>query len=108
MIYAKIQPQSILGSGEENGHGGHLGQWTATIIAIFHSPALERLQRKFEQHCPRASIGEAMGKQTWPCGKKVKCQRTTIILAISVDLPSLIIYTKIQPQGILSSGEENF
>ena len=26
------------------------------------------------------------GKQTWPCHKKVKCQRTTIFLAILVDL----------------------
>ena len=23
------------------GHGGHLGQWTATILAIFHLPAQE-------------------------------------------------------------------
>ena len=44
MIYAKIQPQGIFGSGKEDflkvftiyGHGGHLGQWTATILAIFH------------------------------------------------------------------------
>ena len=25
------------------GHGGHLGQWTATILAIFRSPNLRRL-----------------------------------------------------------------
>ena len=25
------------------GHGGHLGQWTATILAIFHSPVPGRL-----------------------------------------------------------------
>ena len=31
------------------GHGGHLGQWTASIIAIFHSSAPGRLQMKFEQ-----------------------------------------------------------
>ena len=29
------------------GQGGHLGQWTATILAIFHSP---RLHMKFEQN----------------------------------------------------------
>ena len=29
-------------------------------------------------------------------------------LAIFVDLPSLMIWAKIQPQGILSSGEEAF
>ena len=30
------------------------------------------------------------------------------ILAILVDLPSPMIYAKIQPQGILCSGEEDF
>ena len=35
------------------GHGGHLGQWTATILAIFHFPAPGRLQMKFEQRWPR-------------------------------------------------------
>ena len=32
------------------GHGGHLGQRTATILAIFHSPNLRRLHLKFEQN----------------------------------------------------------
>ena len=39
--------------------------------------------------------------------KKVKCQCTTLILATLVYLPSLIICAKIQPQGILGSGEED-
>ena len=26
------------------GHGGHLGQWTVTILAIFRSPNLKRFQ----------------------------------------------------------------
>ena len=62
MTYAKIQPQGILNSGEEDfkvftiyGHGGHLGQWTATILAIFRSPKLRRLHMKFEQYWLRAS-----------------------------------------------------
>ena len=38
--------------------------------------------------------------------KKVKRQCTTIILATLVDLPSPMICAKIQPQGILSSGED--
>ena len=58
LTYAKIQPQTILGSGEEDflkvftiyGDGGHLGQWTATILAIFRSPNLGRLHMKFEQN----------------------------------------------------------
>ena len=37
------------------GHGGHLGQLTATILAIFHSPNLRRLHMKFEQNRPRGS-----------------------------------------------------
>ena len=48
MICAKIQPQGILRSKEGflkvftiYGHGGHLGQWTVTILAIFCSPVAE-------------------------------------------------------------------
>ena len=37
-----------------------------------------------------------------------KCQRTTILLAMLVDLPSPMIPAKIQPQGILGSGGEDF
>ena len=48
------------------------------------------------------------GKQTWPFRKKVKCQYTILILSIWVDLPSPMTYAKIQPQGILGSGEEEF
>ena len=56
MICAKIQPQGILGSREEDfkkvftiyGHGGYHGQQTATILAIFHSPNLRRFHMKFE------------------------------------------------------------
>ena len=42
------------------GHGGHLGLWMATILAIFHSPAQGRLQMKFEQHWPKGSRGEVV------------------------------------------------
>ena len=47
-------------------------------------------------------------KQNWPDGKKVKCQCTTIILATLVDLLFLMIYVKIQSQGILGFGEQDF
>ena len=40
--------------------------------------------------------------------KKVKRQRTTILLAIMVDLPTPMIPAKVQPQGILGSGGEVF
>ena len=42
------------------GHGGHLGQWTTTILASFHSIAPGRLQMKFEEHWPRGSRGEVI------------------------------------------------
>ena len=106
------------------GHGSHFDQWTTPILAIFRSPAPRRLQ--FEQHWPRGFRGEifwnyqyfvhtnvwgpykCIQKWTWSCRKKVKHQCTTIILATLVDLPSLMICAKIQPQGTLSSGEEDF
>ena len=46
--------------------------------------------------------------RTWPCRKKVKRQRTTILLATLVDLPSPMIRAKIQPQGILGYGGVDF
>ena len=83
-----------------------------------------RLRMKFEQHWPRGFRGgviwnyqhffhtnvwgPCIQKQIWPRHKKVICQCITIILAILVDLLSPMIYAKVQPQGILSSGEEAF
>ena len=90
------------------GRGGHLGQRTATILAIsFPHPKeapyeilaklAQRLQRrsclKFWTFFPYKCIG----KQNWPYRKKVKCQCTTIILAILVALLFPKIYAKIQP-----------
>ena len=54
------------------GHGGHLGQWTATILAIFHFPASKRLQMKFGPEAPEEKTFEistffpykCIGKQT--------------------------------------------
>ena len=68
MIPAKVQPQGILGSEGEDflkvftiyGRGGHLGQRTATILAIFRSPTLRRLHMKFEHNWPRGSRGEVV------------------------------------------------
>ena len=42
------------------GCGGHLGQQTVTILAIFRSPTLRRLHMKFEQNWPRGSRGEVV------------------------------------------------
>ena len=49
-----------------------------------------------------------MGKQMWPCRKKVKRQHSNIILAILVDLLSPLIWAKIKPQGLFRSEEEIF
>ena len=43
------------------GHGGHLGQPTATILAIFCSATLRRLQTEFEQNwlsCFRGEVSD--------------------------------------------------
>ena len=45
------------------GHGGHLGQWTATILAILCSPNLRRPHMKFEQNWLRGFRGEVV----WKC-----------------------------------------
>ena len=68
----------------------------------------QRLQRRSHLKFSTFFPYKCIGKQIWPRRKKVKCQCTTIILAILVDLPPLMIYAKIQLQGILSSGEEDF
>ena len=47
-----------------------------------------------------------MGKQIWPCRKKVKLQSRTIILAMVVDLLSLMICAKIRLHGSFGSGED--
>ena len=42
------------------GRGGHLGQRTATILAIFRSPTLRRLHMKFEQNWLSGFRGEVV------------------------------------------------
>ena len=49
-----------------------------------------------------------MGTQIRPCHKKVKGQPMIIIWTNLVDLESSMLYTKIQPQSFLGSGEEDF
>ena len=49
-----------------------------------------------------------MGVQIWPCHKKVKGQPTIIIWIKLEDLEYPMLYTKIQPQSFLDSGEEDF
>ena len=49
---------------------------------------------------------KCMGKQIWPCSKKVKCQHRTIILAILVNHLFPIICEKIRSQGLFGSGED--
>ena len=49
-----------------------------------------------------------MGMQIWPCHKKVKGQSTIIVWTNLVDLESMMLYTMIQPQSFMGSGEEDF
>ena len=51
---------------------------------------------------------KCMRAQIWPCRKKVKGQFKTISWTKLVDLESLMLYTKIQPQSFLGSKEEDF
>ena len=57
-----------------------------------------------------SSIATATGTQVWPYHKKVKGHPSFIILTKLVDLESLILYTKIQPQtqSVFNTGEEDF
>ena len=43
----------------------------------------------------------------WPFRKKVNCQPRIIFWTILVDLESSMLYTKIQSQSFLGSGEED-
>ena len=43
-----------------DGHGSHLGQWTAIILAIFRYPKLRMLRMKFEQNWLSGFRGEVV------------------------------------------------
>ena len=47
------------------------------------------------------------GAQIWPCPKNIKGQPTNIIWTNLVDIESPMLYTKIQPQSFLGSGEQD-
>ena len=51
---------------------------------------------------------KCMWVQIWPCHKEVKGHPMTIIWTNLVYLESQMLYTKIQPQSFLGSGEEDF
>ena len=88
---------------QDGGCGGHLGfSFGSSILAVLCLLGALMLFVKFQLKWI------SMGKQIWTCRKKVKRQSRTIILAILVDLPSPMICVKIRPQGLFSSGEEDF
>ena len=45
------------------GHGDHLGQWTMTILAIFHSPNLRRLHMNMTSFSLRKKSGKKIHAQ---------------------------------------------
>ena len=51
---------------------------------------------------------KCIGKQTWPCRKKVKRQRMTILLAILVDLPSRWFLQRFSPKAFSVLEEKIF
>ena len=132
MICAKIRPQGLLGSGEEDIYRflPYMGMgpfWSRdrNHFSSLEFPCLkealqeiwatlaQRLQRrshlKFSK-CSHTIVRgpyKCIGKQTWHCRKK-KCQRIIIVLATLVDLLSPRVCVKIQHQSILGSGEEDF
>ena len=129
----KIRPQGLFGSGGEDFKGFyHIWAWQPSWSMDrnhlsnlsfpqpkeaphkFWAKLAQRLQRRSRltfspfSHTNVWCPYKCKGKQTWPHRKKVKRQCKTIILANFVDLPSLMICAKIQPQGFLYSGEEYF
>ena len=80
-----------------------------TILYMYIAQEQDQIGVHFEkitfQHFP---LYKCMGTQIWPYGKKVKGQPMTIILTNLVDLKTLMLYTKNQPQSFFSSGEEDF
>ena len=74
---------------------------------------LEQFLQWSTSHLDTSSINaygpyKCMGKQIWPCRKRVKCQHRTIILVILVDILSPIICAKIRAQDLFGYGEEYF
>ena len=58
MLYTKIQPQSFLGSGEEDfecftmyRHGSHLAQWRGTIRTNYQYPFDRKSPLKSGENC---------------------------------------------------------
>ena len=68
----------------------------------------QRLQRRSRLKFWTFFPYKCIRKQNWPYHKKVKCPCMTIILATLVDLLFPMIYVKVQPEGILCFGEQDF
>ena len=117
MIYANIQPQSILSVLEKKIFKGfyHIWAWRpfwstnrkhfSNLLFPLPKEAPYEIWAKLAQRLQRRSClkfwtffpYKCIRKQNWPYRKKVKCQCTTIILAILVALLFPKIYAKIQP-----------
>ena len=103
---------------QDSGCGGHLGLSIGSFRCpnAHHQVSIQldyrgNVQNMNSQHFSHINLYgryKCMGKQIWPCHKKVKRQHRTIILAILVDILSPIICVQIRPQGLFGSGEEDF
>ena len=120
MIYAKIQPKasSVLEKKIFKGFY-HIWAWRpswstnrdhfSNLLFPLSKEAPYEIWAKLAQRLQRRSClkfwtffpYKCIRKQNWPYYKKVKCQCTTIILAILVALPFQMIYATIQPCSVL-------
>ena len=83
----------------------------AKYLSKFGSVASEEKSSEILNNFPIQMLWgsyKCIGKQTWPCRKKVKCQRMTIFFATLVDFLSPMICAQIQSRGNLGSEEEDF
>ena len=116
MIYAKIQPQSTSVLEKKIFKGFyHIWAWRppwstnhdhfSNLLFPLSKEAPYEIWAKLAQRLQMRSClkfwtffpYKCRRKQNWPYRKKVKCQCTTIILAILVALLFPMIYAKIQP-----------
>ena len=98
MLYAPLLPMAVGGGGgrhKQEAHGPHFTHLSKTAIAYLQMSCniLPVLPQQLGQKFDRAV-------------KTVKGHPWIIIWTSLVDLASLMLYTKIQPQSFLGSGED--
>ena len=120
MLYTKIPPNTFLVLEKKNfKYFYHIWAWWPSCSVVRNhlnklaipswkkAPCeiwwklLMHFKKMTFQHFPHC-----LGMQIWPCCKKFKCQPLVIVWTNLVNLESSMLYTKIQPQSFLGSGED--